>query len=90
MFCPYCGSEDTSANDKFGVNNSVYIECERCKTKCNVYEDIITTCDNTDCKGDYQDVKPVTMLEEFGGGGANWCSDCRIRDKEIIEDKDKN
>lgn len=43
-------------------------------------------CDNTDCEGDCEDIKPVKMLKEFEGGTFNWCEDCRTRDEDMIDD----
>jgi len=41
-------------------------------------------CDNVDCHGNCQDIRPVKMKEIFEGGIVNWCRACRKKDSEFI------
>jgi hypothetical protein len=44
-------------------------------------------CDNNDCEsGD--NVKEITLKEEFDGECYSWCESCRKRDWEMIEDEE--
>jgi len=47
-------------------------------------------CDNTDCKGNCKDIKPVEMKEEFEGEKVNWCKQRRKDDADFIKDENED
>jgi Zn finger protein HypA/HybF involved in hydrogenase expression len=77
--CEWTGKE----NDLIDESDNGEEACPKCGRKDAIMDIWCDNCDHDENKP-REDVQEVKMKEEFEGGTALWCKECRERDNDFI------